>query len=110
MEINAHIHNHSDPTTIKYLQELSLLLITVNNKIDTLMATQAELAQQLTTITDQVHKIGVETQSLLQKVADLETALGNQGNVTPELQAAFDALKAQVQSVDDLVPDTPPQQ
>lgn len=70
------------------------------------MSTQQELATQLNEITAQVSKIGTETTALVQKVADLEAALANQSNVTPELQAAFDALKAQVTVVDDLVPDT----
>lgn len=68
---------------------------------------QSELAEQLTTITGQVAKIGTESAATLQKVADLEAALANQDNVTPEVQAAFDALKAQVTVVDDLVPDAP---
>lgn len=72
------------------------------------MATQVELAAGLAQVTAQLVKIGTETATLLQKVADLESALGNAGAVTPELQAAFDALKAQVQVVDDLVPDAPP--
>lgn len=71
------------------------------------MATQNELAQQLTDLASQISKIGTETSATLQKVADLEAALSNQDNVSPELQAAFDALKQQVQKVDDLVPDAP---
>lgn len=72
------------------------------------MATQTELAQGLKDLTTQVAKIGTETEALKQKVADLEAALANQPNVTEEVQNAFDALKAQVQTVDDLVPDAAP--
>lgn len=72
------------------------------------MATQAELAQSLTDLTVQVNKIGEESKATLQKVTDLETALANAATagqtVAPEVQAAFDALKASVQAVDDLVP------
>ena len=71
------------------------------------MATQAELAQQLTALGVQLGKIGSESSATLAKVSALEEALANAGNVTPELQAAFDAVKAQVQLVDDLVPDQP---
>ena len=70
--------------------------------------TQAELAAELTAVKEQVTKIGSETSALKQNVSDLEVALGNQTNVSPEVQAAFDALKAQVQTVDDLVPDALP--
>lgn len=67
----------------------------------------AELASGLATVSAQVTKIGTESTTTLQKVTDLEAALGNQGSeVSPEVQAAFDALKAQVQIVDDLVADT----
>jgi uncharacterized phage infection (PIP) family protein YhgE len=87
-----------------------------------IMANQAELAKQLTDATtavgkigDGVTKIGTETKTLIQKVADLTAALANQQNVTPELQAAADALTAQVtvvddtvKATDDLVPDGAP--
>jgi len=70
------------------------------------MATQAELAAQLNTVAAQVQKIGQESTKTLEKVQELEDALANQDDVSPELQAAFDGLKAQVQTVDDLVVDT----
>lgn len=71
------------------------------------MATQTELVQTLNQISTQVGKIKDETTGLQQKITDLENAVGNQDNVSPELQAAVGALKAQVQVVDDLVADTP---
>lgn len=74
-----------------------------------------DLGATLGTIGAEVDKIGTETTSLVQKIGDLETQLANAGNLTPEAQAAFDAVKAQVaslatrvQAVDDLVPDAPP--
>lgn len=76
----------------------------LKRKVGILMATQAELAQQLTDLGTQVQKIGTETQGLIAKIAVLEAAiLANP--VTAELQAAFDAVKLQVQAVDDAVPD-----
>jgi uncharacterized protein (DUF3084 family) len=71
-----------------------------------IMATQAELAAQLNTVATQVGKIGQESTKTLEKVQELEEALANQDNVSPELQTAFDNLKSQVQTVDDLVVDT----
>jgi hypothetical protein len=70
-----------------------------------IMKTQAELAADLQAVTAQVAKVGEEVVKTLDKVADLEAVLQEQGQVTPELQAAFDALKAQVVVVDDLIPD-----
>lgn len=83
------------------------------------MAKQQELAQQLNevnatlqTVGAGVEKIGTETTTLLAKIADLETQIGNLDDVSPELQSAFDAVKEQanvvaskVQTVDALVPD-----
>lgn len=68
---------------------------------------QQELAAGLATVSAQVSKIGDESTTTLAKVTALEDALNNQtGDVSPEVQAAFDALKAQVQVVDDLITDT----
>lgn len=71
------------------------------------MANQTELAAELTALTATVAKIGTETSTLLTKITDLETALANAGSVSPEVQAALDGLKAQVNVVDGLVPDAP---
>ena len=79
----------------------------LNRKVECLMATQAELANELLNLGVQVQKIGTETATLKQKIADLEVAINN-APVSAEVQAAFDALKAQVQAVDDSVPDVAP--
>lgn len=71
------------------------------------MSSQTDIAQGLTALTAQVAKIGEESKVTIQKLADLETQINN-APVTPELQAAFDALKAQVTVVDDLIPDAAP--
>ena len=72
-----------------------------------LMATQDELKVQLDEMTAQADKIGGETRTLLTRIEDLLVQLANAANVTPELQAAADALKAQLTVVDELVPDAP---
>lgn len=69
------------------------------------MTTQAELAVEITALTEQVSKIGEETRTLIAKIADLTVALEMAGRVSPEVDAAVVALKAQVKVVDDLVPD-----
>ena len=71
------------------------------------MATQAEHAQALKDVTAAIAKIGTESSKTLQKVTELEEALANQGNTSPEVDAAMQALKDQVTLVDDLVPDAP---
>ena len=89
------------------LDGLVALLTSINRKADKIMATQAELAAQLNDLGVELGKIGTETQSLLDKIEELGKIIAAGGDVTPELQAAFDAVKAQAQAVDDKVPDVP---
>lgn len=84
------------------------------------MATQIEIAAELNAVkeklvaaTGRITKIGTETDSLLTKIQALEETI-NAGTVSPELQAAFDAVKAQANevetaatTVDDKVADAP---
>jgi ubiquinone biosynthesis protein UbiJ len=77
----------------------------LEKQINKIMLNQSELAVQLTALTTQVQHIGVETDTLKTKITDLETAINNGGTVSPEVESALNALKAQVQVVDDLVPD-----
>ena len=98
--ISVHVHNDFGSLLESFLS--------IHQKLDKIMSTQTELAAQVQAISAQVSKIGEESKVTLQKVIDLETALANQDNVSPELQAAVDALKKQVQVVDDLVADAPP--
>lgn len=87
-------------------QVAELRLIIINLK-ELTMATQAEIAAGLTAASAALTKIGQETSTTLEKVAALEAQIAD-GNVSPELQSAFDDLKAQLQRVDDLVPDVVP--
>jgi septal ring factor EnvC (AmiA/AmiB activator) len=97
MHIHIHIHHHTNDELLKSIYKQ-------NKKI---IMTQAELAEQMNEQTAKITKIGTESTKTLEKVAELEEALNNQDNVSPELQAAFDNLKAQVTVVDDLIPDAP---
>jgi seryl-tRNA synthetase len=81
-------------------------ILTINKTLKTIMATQAELAQQLRDITAQNEKARVE---ILGKISELETALENAGSTSPEVDEALDALKASVQTDDDLNPDADPE-
>ncbi len=69
------------------------------------MATQAELAQQLRDVIAQNEKARGE---ILGKIADLEQAIIDAGNTSPDVDAALADLKASVQADDDIVPDAPP--
>lgn len=65
---------------------------------------QSELATELGNIKTQLAKVGTE---VLGKLAALETALANQENVTPEVEAALAELKTSVSAIDGLIPDAP---
>lgn len=93
--------------TIIGLEWLEPLIVQINWRLDQIMSTQAELAAQLDELGVQLEKIAAETQSLLDKIDELGAIIAAGGNVTPELQAAFDAVRAQAQVVDDKVPDAP---
>lgn len=71
------------------------------------MGKQQELAGELNKVTEQLKKIGTESAKTLDAVKKLEEQIANQ-EVSAELQKAFDDLKAQVQIVDELVPDATP--
>ena len=92
MQIHVHIHNH-------YENEHKIIHILKQIKME-----QSELAAQLTELKTQTEKAKAE---IISKIADLEGALDAADDVTPEVQAAFDALKASVQGVDDIVADAP---
>ena len=86
---------------------ITIILLTILFIQFTIMAKQSELAEKINLLTAQVNKIGSESTKSLELIAELKTALENQENVSPELQAAFDNLEAQVTLGDELVPDAP---
>jgi hypothetical protein len=64
--------------------------------------TDQEAIDQVNAMTDQVNKIGTETDSLLAQIQS--------GNISPGLEAALGNLKTAIQAVDDKVPDAPTSQ
>lgn len=73
----------------------------LSQKVDTIMASNAELQQSLTDLGTQLDKAQAE---IVAKVAALEAAIAAGGS-TPEVDAALAALKGKVQALDDLNPD-----
>ena len=106
-----------------------------NATLKGIMKTQQEITEALKAQTEllvtigddvgtaigEVAKIGTETDTLNQKITDLTNAIANGGPASPELEAAVDAVAAQIavvrqrvttakaalQAVDDKVPDAP---
>jgi uncharacterized protein YoxC len=79
MHIHIHIHHYEG-------------LSSLERKVDHIMATQAQLAQDLNdlkasmdAVSTEIDKVSTETSTLLTKIADLETQIGNAGNTSPEV-------------------------
>lgn len=106
LEDNRSCSNHEDDL----LHNILIYVKLIHEQNQLIIMKQTELAAEMTVLTEKVAKIGTESTKTLEKVAELEEALNNQDNVSPELKTAFDNLKAQVTVVDDLIPDvtTPP--
>lgn len=69
-----------------------------------IMMKVSEIQAQLDAVGAQLTKAKDE---ILAKIAALEAALGD-ADVPAEAEAALEALKAQAQALDDIVPDAPP--
>lgn len=70
--------------------------------LEVIMATQAELAQSLVDLKNQMVKVKNEIDTKIQALTD---ALNNAGATTPEVDAALADLKSTLQSLDDETPD-----
>jgi hypothetical protein len=80
-------------------------LAKVIERLESIMATQAELQVQIEALTVQAEKAKGE---IVAKIADLQAAIEAADEVDPGVVAAVAALTAVVQGVDDIVPDAPP--
>lgn len=87
---NLHIHGLSsaDKDTIQ----------NIFNNTKTLIMTNQEAIDKLNAQATQLSKVRTEVQKLVD-------AAQNQGNVSPELEAAINGVQAAIQGVDDLNPD-----
>lgn len=79
------------------IQILVQLVISLNRKVDKVMATQAEHAAALAALSTQL--VGLQTE-LQTDVAVLTQALANQGGTTAEVDAALAALQGRVATLD----------
>jgi chromosome segregation ATPase len=89
-------------TAVERLPEGIETIIIKTNKI---IMNEQELAQALRDAAAQNRKAKDE---IMGKISNLETAIANVGNTTPEVDSALAELKSSGQSLDDIVPDAPP--
>jgi hypothetical protein len=73
--------------------------------------TQQEALDSLIKTNETLVKVSNETDSLLAEIKTLNDELANAGGpggiITPELQAAIQAIDARAHAIDELVPDVP---
>lgn len=81
-------------------------LVSIHHQNKIIIMKQQELADQLTALGTQLAKVKSE---ILGAVSNLESQIQNAGNVTPDVETAFNALKTAVQGLDDLNADVAPQ-
>lgn len=77
-----------------------------NDRLEHLMATSAQHAQDLRDLKAQNEKAAAEQAAALKKLQD---ALDAAGGTTPEVDEAMAELKASIQAEDDLNPDEQPE-
>lgn len=103
--IHIHLHLQQDPAIQLQLQQMGQALSILLRRTEQIMVTQADAAKQLTDVKDELVKVQSETRGLLDKITELETAVQNAANVSPELQAAVDGVVEAAGTVDSMVPD-----
>lgn len=74
-------------------------LLSIFSLLNKIQMNQEELAAELAALKEQTER---STAEIITKIAALEDAITNAGNITPEVEAALTALKAAVQGVDDV--------
>jgi len=98
VDVQVDVHNHGLEK-----RQMDELRETLNQLKETIMANQAETAQQLRDTNTTLLKAAAEISA---QVVALETAVANAGNSTPELDAAVADLKTTADALDALNPDT----
>lgn len=110
MSDSLHVHvTFDNPLVIQTSAPQDAILQHISEQLKNIIMTQQEAVTALTGVNTELVKVGTETSTLVSNVADLTKALADakagDGNVTPELEAAINAVAAQTKTVDDLVPD-----
>lgn len=101
--MNIHLHIANVNVTVhddKHLHQIADILQLHTKKLNQLIMTNEEAIAKLDAQATQLAKIQTEVQSLID-------AATNQGNVSPELEAAINRVQAAIQTVDDQNADAP---
>jgi len=107
---DLHIHFHepvgAGATLVVQVPSTGAIAAQINQLKELMTMKLSEVTAGLVSANAQLTKIHAETVALKQKVADLQTVIDSMGDEAPaDLVEAFNAVKAQLQIVDDEVPD-----
>lgn len=96
------LHVHLAP------RHLEASLSTILTQLENILMKQSEGAAALVAVATTLDKVSGETTQLLVEVQTLKDLLGQADEVSPELQAAIDAVASRAAAIDALVPDATP--
>lgn len=102
LDVTVHLPHQSDAELKARLVQIAA---SISNLKELIMATSAEHAAELRAVTAQNEKARAE---IVAKIKALEDAIAAGGNTTAEVDEALAALKASVQTDDDMHEDPPP--
>jgi uncharacterized protein YoxC len=92
----------ADKKSAILLHNMKDLLYTIFSQLNHVQMDQQTLAAELAALTEKTEKAHTE---IVGKIADLETAIINAGDVSPDVLEKFEILKASVYRIDDIVAD-----
>lgn len=98
-------HFHGPACTAQPCDALASIRAQLTSLKALIMSNQTQLAADINAVAANVAKIGGETRTLLDKIAELQAVVDAAGDVSPEVVEAMAALAEQVGVVDALVPD-----
>lgn len=94
--------------SLQDFQKLLFRVLNINQKIESIMATQESQVERVKVLTTLFVKIGDETGTLLQQIKEMKALIDAGAEASPALVAALDVAIGQAQKVDDMVPDIVP--
>lgn len=100
-----HYHHHRHDGLSELRREIEMRFGHLHQQMETIMSNLEDIQTTLGTIGTHVDKIGTETQSLLDKIAQLSTTDPTQQALIDSIAEQANGIAAKLQAVDDLVPD-----
>lgn len=104
MRLEIHVHFHPDPSLASVLEKSVQALDSINHKAGQIMSKLSQLENRLATVDAALTKIGGETSTLVQEVADLRSQLQDV-DLPAGAEEKLASIESRVKTIDDAVPD-----